>query len=727
MTLFCIALAVMAASAVIINLRRQEMGRQEKIAGDIAQEAGELGYLSQDYVIYGESQQLDRWHTLYTAFSAKVSRLHANRPEHRVLVYNIREDQKRLKEVFDSIVSPVGNQFQSPARETVLELNRLEISWSRMTIQIQGLVSNALRLSQSLHQEMDRLTNTNAWITYGLILLLSAFLLSIYLFTYRRILKSIAELQTGAAVIGSGNLEYRIKEERQDEIGDLSRAFNRMSADLKAVTASKVELEKEIADRLHAEDVARESTATLEAAMASMTDAVFISDTNGHFIHLNAAFATFHRFDSRDQCARTLNEYPDFLEVFLDDGTLAPLDMWAVPRALRGESATNAEYMLRRKDTGQTWIGSYSFGPIRDRKGKIVGSVVVGRDITERKQAAAALNEKMLEYVMMFERSVVGKAQADPKTGRFLKVNQAFSDMTGFSPDELCRMTFVDITHPDDRKHDVRGFEPVRAGDTDSWQIEKRCLKKDGSVIWVNVSGNYLRFEDNRPDRTIAVIQDITDRKKMEEDLKSSLTEKEVLLKEIHHRVKNNMQVISSLVDLQANEIQDPAMRDIFKDVIYRIRSMAMVHEKLYQSTDLARVDFADYARSLLGYLWRVQEGANKGIQLDLNLEPVVLPVNSAVPCGLILNELFSNALKHAFKGRDSGKVSVSLQRKGDSRLHLEVKDNGIGMPRELNWQKAHSLGLRLVQMLAQQLHAAVKAESEKGTKFMIIFEVPKS
>ena len=92
--------------------------------------------------------------------------------------------------------------------------------------------------------------------------------------------------------------------------------------------------------------------------------------------------------------------------------------------------------------------------------------MVVGRDITEHKQAAAALNEKMLEYVMMFERSVVGKAQADPKTGRFLKVNQAFSDMTGFSPDELCRMTFVDITHPDDRKHDVRGFEPVRAGDT---------------------------------------------------------------------------------------------------------------------------------------------------------------------------------------------------------------------------------------------------------------------
>ena len=214
MTLFCIALAVMAASAVIINLRRQEMGRQEKIAGDIAQEAGELGYLSQDYVIYGESQQLDDWHTLYTAFSAKVSRLHANRPEHRVLVYNIREDQKRLKEVFDSIVSPVGNQFQSPARETVLELDRLEISWSRMTIQIPGLgiqclapVTIAAPGNGSAHKYkcIDSLSPD---------LIVKCIYFVIYLFTYRRIIKIHRRgCQTGAAVIGSGNLEYRVEEE----------------------------------------------------------------------------------------------------------------------------------------------------------------------------------------------------------------------------------------------------------------------------------------------------------------------------------------------------------------------------------------------------------------------------------------------------------------------------------------------------------------------------------
>jgi len=140
-----------------------------------------------------------------------------------------------------------------------------------------------------------------------------------------------------------------------------------------------------------AEQELREHRAKLDAALASMTDAVFISDVAGRFHHFNEAFATFHRFKNKSECAQTFAEYPEILEVYLPDGGPAPLEMWAVPRALRGENATNAEYTLRRKDTGETWVGSYSFGPIRDNEGKIVGSVVVGRDITDRKQAEQAL------------------------------------------------------------------------------------------------------------------------------------------------------------------------------------------------------------------------------------------------------------------------------------------------------------------------------------------------
>jgi PAS domain S-box-containing protein len=217
---------------------------------------------------------------------------------------------------------------------------------------------------------------------------------------------------------------------------------------------------------------------------------------------------------------------------------------------------------------------------------------------------------------------------------------------------------------------------------------------------------------------------DLTKLRHAEETLKASLAEKEVLLKEIHHRVKNNMQVISSLVALQADRIKDDALSDVLKEVTDRVRSMAMVHEKLYQSTDLARVDFADYTQSLVHYLWRSYGNTVPGVRLDLDLSQVFLPVNLAVPCGLILNELFSNAIKHAFRGRNGGKVNVALHGISSGRVQLSVSDNGIGLPSGMDWRQSPSLGLSLVQTLAAQMHAAVEVISTQGTEFKLLFEI---
>lgn len=406
--------------------------------------------------------------------------------------------------------------------------------------------------------------------------------------------------------------EYGFDEEQYlaalDRVPRLSRqtvdhgmAFFRKLADtLSQLGYSNVKLARLLAERDRLTTSLRESRSKLDAALASMTDAVFISDAEGQFIDFNDAFATFHRFSSKDECSKVFAEYPDILDVFLPEGTLAPLDMWAVPRALRGETATNIEYTLRRKDTGETWVGSYSFGPIRGSDGLIVGSVVVGRDITEKKRA--------------------------------------------------------------------------------------------------------------------------------EQRIRGSLAEKEVLLKEIHHRVKNNMQVISSLVALQAERLPDAAMREVLHDVTHRVRSMALVHEKLYQSDDMAKVEFAEYARSLLNYLWRAHGTTASGVRLALDLEPMSLSVNAAVPCGLILNELVSNALKHAFRDREAsgrgGEVAVSLRSDAEGRVCLRVRDNGAGLPAGLDWRQADSLGLRLVQMLAGQLHATVEVVTSEGegTEFQGIF-----
>jgi two-component sensor histidine kinase len=207
-----------------------------------------------------------------------------------------------------------------------------------------------------------------------------------------------------------------------------------------------------------------------------------------------------------------------------------------------------------------------------------------------------------------------------------------------------------------------------------------------------------------------------------EERLRASLGEKEVLLQEIHHRVKNNMQVISSLVALQAEELQDDAVRAVLLDVTHRVRSMAMVHEKLYQSADLARIELAEYIRSLLDYLWRAHKTAASDVRLTVDLEPVLLSVNAAVPCGLILNELVGNALKHAFRRSADGEVTVELHGGAPDRICLQVRDNGRGLPAGSDWRQSQSLGLRLVQMLAGQLHAAVEVTSREGTAFTITF-----
>ncbi len=179
-------------------------------------------------------------------------------------------------------------------------------------------------------------------------------------------------------------------------------------------------------------------------------------------------------------------------------------------------------------------------------------------------------------------------------------------------------------------------------------------------------------------------------------------------------------------MSLQAEELQDAATRDILDEVTHRVRSMALVHEKLYQSADWSQVDFAGYAKSLLGYLWRAYGTAASDVRLVMDVEPVLLTVNSAVPCGLILNELVSNALKHAFRARKDGEVTVSIH-SAQGMIRLSVRDDGTGLPEGFDWKQAHSLGLRLVQMLAGQLHAEVELDREGGTEFKITFRQAES
>lgn len=220
----------------------------------------------------------------------------------------------------------------------------------------------------------------------------------------------------------------------------------------------------------------------------------------------------------------------------------------------------------------------------------------------------------------------------------------------------------------------------------------------------------------------IEYIRNITERKLAEDRLQASLQEKEVLLREIHHRVKNNLQVIQSLISLQSRRIKDGQALDMYKESQRRIRSMALIHERLYQSANLSRIDFADYLRSLVVHIFHSVLSNTGRVELKLDLEPVELNINIAIPCGLIASELVSNALKHAFPEERSGEVVVSLHRGADSSLRLGVRDDGIGLPPEFDIGLSESLGMQIVMTLVSQIDGQLRIGRERGADFEVEF-----
>ncbi|MDI9623703.1 MAG: histidine kinase dimerization/phosphoacceptor domain -containing protein [Methanothermobacter sp.] len=245
--------------------------------------------------------------------------------------------------------------------------------------------------------------------------------------------------------------------------------------------------------------------------------------------------------------------------------------------------------------------------------------------------------------------------------------------------------------------------------------IEAPLIKKDGNLILTEMNLDTVKFNEN--DYAVIVARDIRKRKELEDKLKRSLEEKKLLLKEIHHRVKNNLQIISSLLSLQSiNQCKNGT----FKETQDRIRSMALIHEQLYQSEDLSRINFRKYVEKLTRNLV-YSYSTGKSINIKLDVEDLHLNIDTIIPLGLIINELVTNALKYAFNGRTQGTIYISFKRVEDN-LELKVKDDGIGFPVG-KLQENKSLGLKLVNILVGQLKGKMSVESHDGSCFKIIFK----
>jgi len=254
------------------------------------------------------------------------------------------------------------------------------------------------------------------------------------------------------------------------------------------------------------------------------------------------------------------------------------------------------------------------------------------------------------------------------------------------------------------------------AGET----FETTGLRKDGSEFPFEIS--LATWSSKGKLFTTSIIRNITERKQMEEELEKSLQEKEMLLKEIYHRVKNNLMVISSLLNLQARYIKDKEALGIFRESQNRAKSMALIHERLYRSDDLKRINFGEYIRTLAADLFHTYAADPSLIKLSINVEDVMLDINTAIPLGLVVNELISNSLKHGFPEGREGKINIDFHSE-DATLILTVFDNGVGFPTDLDFRNTESLGLRLVNSLTEQIDGKIELDRSQGTEFKITFE----
>ena len=436
------------------------------------------------------------------------------------------------------------------------------------------------------------------------------------------------------------------------------------------------------------------------AVVETMSDAVIVLDAHGRVVDMNPAGAQILGGPPSQVLGRPLTQaWPEW-------------SRWvASPAAGDGASC---ELEVSQGAVQQTYDVRVS--PLSDWRGRMVSQVIVLRDVTERSRADKALRESEEKYRLHFENlnDVIWTMDSQFQV---ISVSPSVERHLGYTPEDVIGKTFpeLNILGPEYLEAALSDTLRVLAGEWIASAVYE-FITKDGRRIIGEVSGAPV-VRDGKVTAIISVARDITERQQAEEQLKVSLQEKEVLLKEIHHRVKNNLQVISSLLSLQASSIASSAIEELFHESQNRIQSMALVHEALYQSGDLSRIDMGAYVRDMTGHLQDSYAANARGVGLQVDSDHVYQDIDKAIPCGLIINELVSNAFKHAFPNGRNGTIRVELRADGDGGAVVLVQDDGVGLPPNLDFRNTTSLGLLLVNSLARQLNGTIELRSENGTR----------
>ena len=394
----------------------------------------------------------------------------------------------------------------------------------------------------------------------------------------------------------------------------------------------------------------------------------------------------------------------------------------ALQRHLVQRNPYDIECRMRTKSGAYRWyrcagqaLWSAAGEPLR-----MAGSI---SDIESRKQTelARALSEARFRAAM--QNAPIGMALVSPE-GRWLQVNSAVCEIVGYTPAELMRLTFQDITHPEDLGEDLALVGDMLAGRIATYSMDKRYIRKDGSDIWVRLSVSLARDLHGAPEFFISQIENIDERMRQEQRIREALDEKEMLLREVYHRVKNNLQVIRNLLNLQSRSLPEGDSRRAMQETAARVRAMALVHEKLYQSGNLASIAMQDFAGDLIAQIGESTGVDDDRIGIQTEIAELHVGLDTAIPLGLLMNELVSNCVKHGFPNGRHGRIVVRLLARDDG-AELVVEDDGVGLPEGFDPTQTRSMGLRLATSLARQLGGTLQHQSQPdlGSRFSVVID----
>ena len=463
----------------------------------------------------------------------------------------------------------------------------------------------------------------------------------------------------------------------------------------------------DITDREQAEQALRESEQRFRQMFEhNRAVMLLIAPDNGAIAEANPAAAEFYGYPRE-----TLRQ------MVVEDINALPPDEVKRARQSADEGCREEFIFPHRLASGEIRTVEVRSSPISVEGRRLLFSII--QDITKRKRAEDALrqSEANLQAILESTDDIIVSYDRDI---RLLVYNKACSDAFRhhFGVELHAGMRTMDLLP--EAQRDVWKANNARALAGESFSIEFSQVRADGSLRLFESIFNPIR-RDREVVGFSTFTRDITERKRAEEALRASLEEKVILLKEVHHRVKNNLQIISSLLNLQARRVRSPEFQVFLQDTQNRIRAMALLHETLYGSGNLACVSFRGYVDSVCIHLARSYASDSKKIRIQQDIAEVTLPLDQAIPAGLIINELLSNAFKHAFAGRTEGKINVQLQSADEHLYTLCVADNGVGLP-AANTKDSGTLGLRLVESLVQQLEGQLSVERGAETVFQIAF-----